>query len=168
MKQHHRSTQHRAWPGESSQQIIHHLRITYNVSQSVGQQLESIPFPHLKKFYLCYLLFGCAWSSLLHGLLSGCSEQGLLSSCGVKASYCSGFPCCRAQALGTQASTAVARRLQSMGSGVKAQGLSCPTACAILPGQGSNMSSALAGGFLTSGPPGSPPFPHFKGPFSSL
>jgi len=31
---------------------------------------------------------------------SSCSEQGLLSSCGVRASHCGGFSCCRAQALG--------------------------------------------------------------------
>ena len=32
-------------------------------------------------------------------LFSDCSEQGLLSSCGAQASHCSGFCCCRAQAL---------------------------------------------------------------------
>ena len=36
---------------------------------------------------------------------SGCSEQGLLSSCGARASHCSGSLCC---------------------------GLSCPVACGVL------------------------------------
>ena len=31
---------------------------------------------------------------------SSCSESGLLSSCGAWVSHCSGFSCCRAQALG--------------------------------------------------------------------
>ena len=40
------------------------------------------------------LLLGCcAWA------LSSCSERGLLSSCGVRASHCSGFSCCDAHAL---------------------------------------------------------------------
>ena len=40
---------------------------------------------------------------MLHALLSRCGEQGLLSSCGVRASYCSGLPRCRAhQAPGLQ------------------------------------------------------------------
>ena len=47
-----------------------------------------------------YLLFGCAGSSLLCGLLSSCSVLGLLSSDSVRASYCAGFSCCGAQALG--------------------------------------------------------------------
>ena len=42
-------------------------------------------------------IFGCAGSSLLHGLFSSCGEQGLLSSCPARASPCSGFSC-RAQA----------------------------------------------------------------------
>ena len=32
-----------------------------------------------------------------------CEEQGLLSSCGARASHCGGFPCCGAQALVTWA-----------------------------------------------------------------
>ena len=44
-------------------------------------------------------IFGCAVSLLLHGLFSTCSEQGLLSSCGVWASHCCGLSSCRAQAL---------------------------------------------------------------------
>ena len=36
-------------------------------------------------------IFGCAGSSLLHGLFSSCGERGLLSSCPARASPCSGF-----------------------------------------------------------------------------
>ena len=45
------------------------------------------------------LIFGCAGSLLLHGPFSSCGEQGLLSSCSVRASHCGGFFCCGAQAL---------------------------------------------------------------------
>ena len=39
-------------------------------------------------------LLGCTWA------FSSCGEWGLLSRCGTRASYCSGFSCCRAQAVG--------------------------------------------------------------------
>ena len=45
---------------------------------------------------------GSAGSSLLLRLFSSCREQGLLSSCSVRASHCSAFSCCGAQALGHQ------------------------------------------------------------------
>ena len=45
---------------------------------------------------------------------SSCNEQGLLH-CSSWASHCSGFSCCGAWALGTQASVAVARGLSSCG-----------------------------------------------------
>ena len=45
--------------------------------------------------------------------LSSCTEQGLLSSCGGRAFHRGGFFCCRAQALGTQASAAVACGIRS-------------------------------------------------------
>ena len=51
--------------------------------------------------------------------LSSCSEWGLLSSCPVQASYCSGFSCCEAGTLGTQA----------LGSTVVTHGLCCSAAC---------------------------------------
>ena len=34
------------------------------------------------------------------GFFSSCGKRGLLSSCGVLASHCGGFSCCRARALG--------------------------------------------------------------------
>ena len=68
---------------------------------------------------------------LLEGFsLVGASAHG---SFGAWASHCGGFSCCRAQALGTQALVVVIG------------GLSCPAACGISPGQGSNVSPTLAG-----------------------
>ena len=46
---------------------------------------------------------------------SSCGEWGLLFIV-VRGPHCSGFSCCRAQALGAQASVAVARELSSCGS----------------------------------------------------
>ena len=51
--------------------------------------------------YKC-IYFGCAGSSLLHGLSSSCIKQELLSSCRAQSSHCSGFSCGKAQALGIQ------------------------------------------------------------------
>ena len=88
--------------------------------------------------YIILLIFGCAGSSLLHRLFSSCSEQGLLSSCGVRASHFDGFSCCRAQALGTWASVVV-------------HGLSYSIACEIFTDQGLN--SCLPYGQAYSLPP---------------
>ena len=52
--------------------------------------------------FLKLFIFGHAGSSLLCGLFSSCGKQGLLSSCGVWASHCSGFSCCAAWAHGLQ------------------------------------------------------------------
>ena len=59
----------------------------------------------------------CAWA------FSACSEQGLLSNWGAWASYCGGFSCCRAQALGRV---------------VAAPELSCPVEGGIFLDQGLN------------------------------
>ena len=65
-------------------------------------------------------VFGCPWSLLLPGLLSGCGEQGLLCRCSVQASR-GGFSCCRAWALGHVGSVAVVHWLWSTGSIVVVQ-----------------------------------------------
>ena len=49
--------------------------------------------------FLAVLGFGCCARAF-----SRCSKQGLLSHCGARASHCSSFSCCRAQALGAGAS----------------------------------------------------------------
>ena len=61
-------------------------------------------------------LFGCAKSLLLLGHFSSCGKQGLLSSCGARASHCSGFSCCRAWAQGVWASVVAAPGLSSCSS----------------------------------------------------
>ena len=94
-------------------------------------------------------MFGCPGSSLQHGLFSICSEQGLLFSCSVRASHCSGFSGCRVQALGhTGFSSCSSQALEHR--------LSCPMACKIIVSgpEIEPMPPALAGGFLTTGPPG--------------
>ena len=50
----------------------------------------------ISKIFLINFFFGCAGSLLLLGLFSGCSKQGLLSSCSAWAPHCGGFRCCRA------------------------------------------------------------------------
>ena len=85
---------------------------------------------------------------MLHGLFRSCGEQGLLSRCGVRASHCGGFSCCRARALGrgfqslSSCSTG-AQLLQFSGSRTQAQqlwctGLCCSAAHGILLDQGWN------------------------------
>ena len=69
---------------------------------------------------------------------------------------------CHTQALWLRSCRALAP--QCMGSGVVAHGPSCPAACGILvPGPGiEHVSPALAGKFLTNGPPGKSPVLVFK------
>ena len=66
------------------------------------------------EYFLCFLNFINIW---LHWLSVGAHGSSLLgwafSSCGLQASLCSGFSGCRAQALGTWASVAVARGVSS-------------------------------------------------------
>ena len=54
--------------------------------------------------------------------LSGCGEEGLLSSCGAQASRHGGLFCCRVLAFGHQASVVAACGLQSVGSEAVAHG----------------------------------------------
>lgn len=70
--------------------------------------------------HLCNFIY-----KILHCLVSGCSEWGLVSSCGAWAARCGGFSYSGAQVLEAQASVVVAR------------GLNCPTACGIFLDQGS-------------------------------
>ena len=48
---------------------------------------------NLTKHSMEFLCFGCAGSSVALQAFSGCTDGGLLSSCDVWASCCSGFPC---------------------------------------------------------------------------
>ena len=82
--------------------------------------------------------------------------------CRARASHCSGFSCCGARALGARASVVVAQGLSSCGSWALEHRLSsCGARARLLhgmwdlPGPGLKpVSPALAGGFLTTVPPG--------------
>ena len=68
----------------------------------LSQLLYLVPLPllsFLKAFIYLHLFIYFAGSSLLW-VFSGCSEWGLLSSCGAWASHGGGFFCCGAQVLG--------------------------------------------------------------------
>ena len=81
-------------------------------------------FP-LGNFYLfMYLLLVVLGLPCYAWAVSGCSTWGLLSRCSVWASSCDVFSCCRAQALGTQASVDTAGGLNSCGSWATDRGLS--------------------------------------------
>ena len=107
-------------------------------------------------FWLCWVFVAAC------GLFSGCGGQRLRPSCGVLDSHCGG-------------SSVTEHRFQaSRTSGVVANVFSWPSACGIFPDEGSTMSPALAGGFLTTGLPGIPslylfliPRPNGKGVASS-
>ena len=121
----------------------------------------------------CSFFFGCAGSSLLSGLFSGCSKQGLLSGCGVQASHCSGFSC-GARALGLAGfSSCGTKPLQLRLAGCRAQaqqlwctGLLCGMWELLVSGI-EFVSPALAGRFLSTVPPGKPPHCSFDFHFSN-
>ena len=103
---------------------------------------------------LFFFLPGCAGSSLLNSGFLQLQGVGPLSSCGVRPSPCGGFSRCRAQALGSRASTVAAWELRRLGSVVVAHGLSAPqhvepSCTGIEP-----VYPALASGFLTTELPG--------------
>ena len=109
--------------------------------------------------YLFWTALGlrcCVWA------FSICGERVAALRCGARASYCGGFSCCRAWALGTWASVVVACGLSSCGLRALEYRLSSCGARAWLlrgmwdlPGPGLEpVSPALAGGFLTTVPPG--------------
>ena len=61
-------------------------------------------------------IFGRTGSSLLHAGFLQLRQAGATLPCGARASHCGGFSCCKAQALGVQASVVAARGLSSCGS----------------------------------------------------
>ena len=95
---------------------------------------------------------------------SSCGERGLLFVAvhGLLIAVVSlvtehGLQARRLQQLWHVGSVVVARGLQSAGSVVVTHGLSCSAACGNLPRPGIKpVSPALAGGFLTTAPPGKP------------
>ena len=71
-------------------------------------------FFFLNKFiYFIYLFLAALGLGCCVQAFSGCGERGATLRCGVQASHCGGFSCCRARALGAWASVVVARGLSS-------------------------------------------------------
>jgi len=63
-----------------------------------------------------FFFLACTGSFLLCGLLSIWDERGLFSRVGSTVTHCSGFFCCEAQALGTQAWVVLPHKLSICGS----------------------------------------------------
>ena len=104
-------------------------------------------------------LFGCAESSFLQEGFSLVVASGvLLCSWDARTFHCSGLSCCGTRALGRIGLAVAARRLQSSGSVVAANGLSCPLACGLFPNQGWNLCSRNWQ-VLPTGPSGKPCLP---------
>ena len=70
---------------------------------------------------------------------SSCSKWGILSSCGVQASHCGGFFCCKAWALGCVDFSSFISQALECGSVAVVHWLSCPAACRIFPDLGWNL-----------------------------
>ena len=115
------------------------------------------------------IIFCCIGSLFLCVGFLQLQRVGATFRCGAQASHCGGFSCCGARALGTWTSVVVARGLSSCSS----QALECRlSSCGAraqllrgmwdLPGPGIEpVSPALAGGFLTTAPPGKSCFNSF-------
>ena len=95
-------------------------------------------FSFLKNNFIYLFIFGCTGFSLLQRLFSSCRERGLLFSCYMRASHCSGFSFCRVWALGHMGFSSCSSWALSPDSIVVAQGLSSSVAYGIFPDQGSN------------------------------
>ena len=85
-------------------------------SYQTRREAEDIPVTIITSFLITYLL------NLLAALGLHCCAgflwlwlAGATLRCGVQASHCGGFSCCRAQALGVWASVAVACGISSCG-----------------------------------------------------
>ena len=106
--------------------------------------VETHSYYFLKFIYFIYFIFSCIGSLLLHAGFLQLWRAGATVRCGAWASHCGGFTCCRARAVGVQASVVAARGLSSCGA--RAQ-----LFCGMwdLPGPGLEpMSPAFAGRFF--------------------
>ena len=143
--------------------------------QRTGLTTQQIPHPatlfsffffFFNKFiyFILLFIFGCVGSSSLRAGPLQSQRAGATLRRGARASHCGGFSCWGARALGVQASVVVACRLSSCGSRAPERRLSSCAAwaqllCSVwdLPGPGLKpVPPALAGGFLTTAPPGKP------------
>ena len=130
-------------------------------------------WPHMQSYILFFFflinlfylfIFGCVGFSLLHVGFLQLRRAGATHCCSARASHCGGFSRCGARALGTWASIVAARGLSSCGSRALEHRLSsCGARAQLLRGTWDlprpglqPLSPALAGGFLTTAPPGKP------------
>ena len=65
---------------------------------------------------ILFIYFWLRWVFIAPHGLSLLAAREVTLHCGVRASHCSGFSCCEAQALGVQASVVAAQGLSSCGS----------------------------------------------------
>ena len=89
-------------------------------------------------YVILFIYFWLCWVFIALQVFPSCGEQELLSSCSARASHCSGFSCCRAQALGARAPAAVAHGLSRHNSWAlraQAQKYWCTglVACGVFP-----------------------------------
>ena len=84
--------------------VLHSGLSVYIPTNSVGGLPLLTPSPaftvcRLRAFFFFNVWLCWVFIAACTGFFSSCCEQGLLCSCGARASHCSGFSCCCAQAL---------------------------------------------------------------------
>ena len=131
-------------------------QVTYIITESCGKFMSHfLKFVYL--FIYLFIYFQLCWVFIAtHGLTLVVANRATLC-CSARASRCSGFSYCRAWALGTRASVVAACRLSSCGTRAQLR-----HGMWDLPGPGIEpVSPALAGGLLTTAPPGKSLMRHF-------
>ena len=121
-------------------------------------------FKRYRITFLKFISFWLCWVCVLHLGFLQLRRAGATLRCSTRASHCGGFSCCRAGALGAWASVVVEHGLSSCGLWASERRLSsCGTQAQLfcgmwdLPRPGLEpVFPALAGGFLTTVPPGKP------------
>ena len=128
-----------------------HLSVkAWSTNQLTAREFLIISFFFLN-FWLCWVFVAACGLSLV-AVSRGYS---LLAARGL--SYCSGFSCYRAQALECVGFCSCSSQALECGLSSCGARASLPQGMWDLPGLGMEMvSPALAGGFLTTGPPGTP------------
>ena len=82
------------------------------IEEEMERSGHNVYFFNINLFIIyLFIIFGCVGSSLLHAGFLQLRRAGATLRCSVWASHCSGFSCCGARAVGTQASVVVARGL---------------------------------------------------------
>ena len=144
---------------ETSKQTL--LSLLLVTSLCTRKPCSFFVFFFLFRFFI-YFIFGCVGSLLLHAGFPLAAASGGYSSLRCVDFSCGGFSCCGVWALGARASVVVAHGRSSCGSWALERRLSsCGARASLLRGMWDlpwpglePMSPALAGGFLTTVPPG--------------